>query len=102
MADAPNGGRIVPIVTTARQHYSSSPTDESMAKTTPQTSQKTKMPRNARNKNAEAETLEIPCLNALGLYALPTEGDGNVVPAIGHLASILASIGLKEHALQSI
>ncbi|GCB26883.1 OTU domain-containing protein DDB_G0284757 [Aspergillus awamori] len=77
MADAPNGGRIVPIVTTARQHYSSSPTDESMAKTTPQTSQKTKMPRNARNKTAEAETLEIPCLNALGLYALPTEGDGN-------------------------
>ncbi|PWY96604.1 OTU-like cysteine protease [Aspergillus sclerotioniger CBS 115572] len=77
MADVPNGGRIVPIVTTARQHYSSSPTNEVMVKTPQQPSEKVKLPRNTRSKTMEAETLEIPCLNELGLYALPTEGDGN-------------------------
>lgn len=83
MADVPNGGRIVPIVTTARQHYSSSPTNEAMANAPQQPSEKVKLPRNTRSKTMEAETLEIPCLNELGLYALPTEGDGNAVPAIG-------------------
>ncbi|OOF94602.1 hypothetical protein ASPCADRAFT_208246 [Aspergillus carbonarius ITEM 5010] len=77
MADVPNGGRIVPIVTTARQHYSSSPTNEAMANAPQQPSEKVKLPRNTRSKTMEAETLEIPCLNELGLYALPTEGDGN-------------------------
>ncbi|RAL06144.1 OTU domain-containing protein [Aspergillus ibericus CBS 121593] len=77
MADVPNGGRIVPIVATARQHYSGSSTNEVMDKAHQQPSEKLKASRNSRSKIMEAETLEIPCLNELGLYALPTEGDGN-------------------------
>lgn len=40
--------------------------------------QQPKASKRTRNKLfEEAECLEIPCLNQLGLYALPTEGDGN-------------------------
>ncbi|RAL14055.1 OTU domain-containing protein [Aspergillus homomorphus CBS 101889] len=77
MADVPNGGRIVPIIAAPRQHYSSSPADE-LVNTQPLPQSKTsKSSRSTRIKTAEAECLEIPCLNELGLYALPTEGDGN-------------------------
>lgn len=66
MANATSGGRIVPIVTRPQ----SSPD-------LPRGASKSK-----RNKLlAERECLEIPCLNELGLYALPTEGDGKYFPS---------------------
>lgn len=65
MANGTNGGRIVPIVS-------------------PPQSSKELPPRASKSKRnklfAEPECLEIPCLNELGLYALPTEGDGNYFP----------------------
>ncbi|KAE8391949.1 hypothetical protein BDV23DRAFT_152354 [Aspergillus alliaceus] len=102
MTDVPTGGRIVPVVE-AHQHYSISPADEAVADqprslqlfTTqpPQLPQEedsdepsdqklpphsqAKSSKTTRSKNAETECLELPCLNKLGLYALPTEGDGN-------------------------
>ncbi|KAI9928341.1 hypothetical protein MW887_002379 [Aspergillus wentii] len=83
MADVSKAGRIVPIVT-PRQHYSNIPPEEAPVqqqpqKQLPQLQNQPRPPRNnTRNsKSAEAECLEIPCLNELGLYALPTEGDGN-------------------------
>ena len=96
MADASNRGRIVPIVMPPQQqqqhhHSSSSSSSEDSSQSFQQkqkqqqkTSQKpenqpTQVPsKKTRNKILEtAECLEIPCLNELGLYALPTEGDGN-------------------------
>ncbi|RAK79928.1 OTU domain-containing protein [Aspergillus fijiensis CBS 313.89] len=77
MADVPNGGRIVPIVAAPRQHYSSTPAVESVGDQPQPQPRPSKSSRSTRQKAAEAECLEIPCLNELGLYALPTEGDGN-------------------------
>ena len=94
MADASNRGRIVPIVMPPQQqpHSFSSWSSEDSSQSCQQnqheqqqkTSQKpeqqpTQVPnKKTRNKILEAaECLEIPCLNELGLYALPTEGDGN-------------------------
>ena len=51
-----NGGRIVPIV------------EELPRRTSPR--------QKRHNVFEEPEYLEIPCLNDMGLYALPTEGDG--------------------------
>ncbi|PYH91762.1 hypothetical protein BO71DRAFT_384876 [Aspergillus ellipticus CBS 707.79] len=76
MADVQNGGRIVPIVATPRQH-SSSPADDSISKQHQPQSDDMKSNRKPRSKPAETESLELPCLKELGLYALPTEGDGN-------------------------
>ncbi|GAB1204675.1 hypothetical protein APSETT445_003338 [Aspergillus pseudonomiae] len=102
MTDVPTGGRIVPVVE-AHQHYSIRPADEAVAEQRPPTQQlparppqpqqeddsdgrssqklppqsQVKSSKNTRSKNAETECLELPCLSKLGLYALPTEGDGN-------------------------
>ncbi|KAE8351525.1 hypothetical protein BDV28DRAFT_158654 [Aspergillus coremiiformis] len=107
MTDVPTGGRIVPVVKAHQHYYSISPADEVVAiqhqpaqqlttqppqpqqeqeqeedsdgrsdqKTQPQSQAKSS--RSTRSKNVETESLELPCLNKLGLYALPTEGDGN-------------------------
>lgn len=101
MTDVPTGGRIVPVIE-AHQHYSISPADEAVADQHPPTQQLTTQPpqpqqeedsdgrssqklpsqsqakssKSTRSKNAETECLELPCLSKLGLYALPTEGDG--------------------------
>ncbi|BCR88563.1 OTU domain-containing protein [Aspergillus chevalieri] len=87
MADVSNGGRIVPIVTptpTVEVQEQETPPSESPQ---PQEEEqelkklgKRQQPRRKTRKNSifeDAEVLEIPCLNELGLYALPTEGDGN-------------------------
>ncbi|KAL1998646.1 hypothetical protein VTN02DRAFT_5805 [Thermoascus thermophilus] len=67
MADVPsNGTRIVPIM--AGRRYTSKD-----ARSAP----KQQQPRASRAKSLEAETLKLPCLEELGLYALPTRGDGN-------------------------
>jgi len=86
MADVSNGGRIVPIVTptpTVEVQEQETPPSESPQ---PQEEEqelkklgKRQQPRRKTRKNSifeDAEVLEIPCLNELGLYALPTEGDG--------------------------
>jgi len=86
MADVSNGGRIVPIVTPTptvevQVQQQETPPNESQ----PQEQQEQKklekrqQPKKKTRKNSifeDAEVLEIPCLNELGLYALPTEGDG--------------------------
>ncbi|KAH8425438.1 OTU domain-containing protein [Aspergillus melleus] len=82
MADVPNGGRIVPIVSPARQQRYSLPSppaelDEVQhSQQIPQLTQ-SNPPRSMRPKPEDAASLKLPCLNELGLYALPTEGDGN-------------------------
>ncbi|KAE8146402.1 hypothetical protein BDV25DRAFT_162581 [Aspergillus avenaceus] len=96
MTDVPTGGRIVPVVE-ARQHYSISSADEAtvdhqhqpvqaqipqsqpqqQGNQIPRHQSQSKSTKSTRSKNAETECLELPCLNKLGLYALPTEGDGN-------------------------
>lgn len=66
MADVPsNSTRIVPIM--AGRRYTSKD-----ARSAP----KQQQPRASRAKSLEAETLKLPCLEELGLYALPTKGDG--------------------------
>lgn len=67
MADGTEGGgRIVPIVSRSQ---SSPKAPEAVSKRT------RKGKRNGLF--SEPECLHIPCLDDLGLYALPTEGDGN-------------------------
>lgn len=102
MADALNGGsgRIVPIVL-PRQHSTKSNPDEmssvseqfesnvdednSLEQAEQQSSQVVAAGRKTRSGAAETtECLEIPCLNELGLYALPTEGDGILILASGN------------------
>ncbi|KAA8652472.1 hypothetical protein EYZ11_009266 [Aspergillus tanneri] len=80
MADLPNGGRIVPIVSPARQRYALTPPDDEVevkdSQQLPQLSE-SRPSKHTRSKTVETECLELPCLTELGLYALPTEGDGN-------------------------
>lgn len=89
MADVSNGGRIVPIVTPTPTptvevqvqqetppSESPKPQEEAQEQAKPE---KRQQPKRKTRKNSifeDAEVLEIPCLNDLGLYALPTEGDG--------------------------
>ncbi|KAL4919811.1 hypothetical protein BDW62DRAFT_199529 [Aspergillus aurantiobrunneus] len=81
MADAPKGARIVPIIAPLSQSHSegsliNAPKHENLP---PEQSSQEHRPgstRPTRNK-ADTECLELPSLTQLGLYALPTEGDGN-------------------------
>lgn len=98
MADASNGGsgRIVPIV---MPHSNPDEMPHSVTEGgSPQqfeatVDEKDQQPTNkaasgrksTRNGTAEAECLEIPCLNELGLYALPTEGDGTILPPLSRV-----------------
>ncbi|KKK22962.1 hypothetical protein P175DRAFT_077714 [Aspergillus ochraceoroseus IBT 24754] len=82
MADVPQGGRIVPIIA-PHQHgppdasFISNPEHhQEQPEQFPQLTQ-SRRSRYTRVKAAETECLELECLNELGLYALPTEGDGN-------------------------
>lgn len=82
MADASNGGgRIVPVVRPEEDAPQSCPPPTAPLQRPQQESQDMQQPKaSKRTRNKlfeEAECLEIPCLNQLGLYALPTEGDGN-------------------------
>ncbi|PLB47220.1 hypothetical protein P170DRAFT_448875 [Aspergillus steynii IBT 23096] len=74
MADVPNGGRIVPIVSPARQQqlYALPSPPAEPADDLPQS-----LPPSTRPKPDDPACLKLPCLTELGLYALPTEGDGN-------------------------
>ncbi|KAL4889463.1 hypothetical protein BDV59DRAFT_186588 [Aspergillus ambiguus] len=87
MADVQNGGRIVPVLASP-QPYSNSPpssdeaiSERSSQQTPPSQSQDRPLSRSSsrttRTKPTESECLVLPCLDKLGLYALPTEGDGN-------------------------
>lgn len=98
MADASNGGsgRIVPIIMPRSNPdpmpLSVNEVEVNGSETEPQQQQEEELQKQEllqqSNKAAsgrkptrngimaEAESLEIPCLNELGLYALPTEGDG--------------------------
>ncbi|RDW62888.1 OTU domain-containing protein [Aspergillus mulundensis] len=82
MADVPKGGRIVPIIAPHQQSHSdgslqaiNDPKHEKPPEQGSQDSQR-QGTKNTRIK-VETETLELPSLSRLGLYALPTEGDGN-------------------------
>ncbi|KAI9376409.1 hypothetical protein BJX61DRAFT_530949 [Aspergillus egyptiacus] len=81
MAEVQKGARIVPIVA---PHHGSLP-DASLTQEPKHEQQqlaqrppefRPRGPRNTRSK-IDTECLELPCLTQLGLYALPTEGDGN-------------------------
>ncbi|KAL2006234.1 hypothetical protein VTN00DRAFT_9888 [Thermoascus crustaceus] len=70
MADVPsNRTRIVPIM--AGRRYTSKTSKD--ARSAP----KQQQPRVSMAKSLETESLKLPCLEELGLYALPTKGDGN-------------------------
>ncbi|KAL4979562.1 hypothetical protein BDW66DRAFT_104320 [Aspergillus desertorum] len=84
MADVPKGGRIVPII--APRHHSHperslqaindiDPKHEKPSEQGPQECRRRGL-KNTRSK-ADTECLKLPSLTELGLYALPTEGDGN-------------------------
>ncbi|KAL2853276.1 hypothetical protein BJY01DRAFT_232357 [Aspergillus pseudoustus] len=81
MADVQKGGRIVPIIAPHPHSLSHGSLvnevkhEKQQPKELSQDSQ-SREPRNRRSK-IDTECLELPCLNQLGLYALPTEGDGN-------------------------
>lgn len=80
MADVPNGGRIVPIVSPARQQHQmySLPSPPAEPDDQPRHSQLSQsLPTSStRPKPDDPACLKLPCLTELGLYALPTEGDG--------------------------
>ncbi|CBF90043.1 predicted protein [Aspergillus nidulans FGSC A4] len=82
MADVPKGGRIVPIIAPRHNDHPegslqaiNDPKHEKPPEQGPQESRR-RGPKNTRSK-ADTECLELPSLTQLGLYALPTEGDGN-------------------------
>lgn len=73
MADAPpNRTRIVPIMARRKTSAKNPPSE---AHTIPV--QRQLRTRAAKEKAAEHELLRLSCLDTLGLYALPTKGDGN-------------------------
>lgn len=80
MADVPKYGRIVPIIAPHRNPspVSDSKNEQDQPQQLPQVS-RSRGPGNTRSKT-EAESLELSSLTQLGLYALPTEGDGTVLP----------------------
>lgn len=86
MTDLQKGGRVVPIIA-PRQHSHSdgSPqliNDSGLERLAPEQGPRehpSRASRNARGKLG-TECLELPSLTRLGLYALPTEGDGTVSP----------------------
>ncbi|KAL4733509.1 hypothetical protein BDV11DRAFT_213769 [Aspergillus similis] len=82
MADVPKGGRIVPIIAPRHNDHPegslqgiNEPKHEKPLEQGPQESRRRGL-KHTRNK-ADTECLELPSLTQLGLYALPTEGDGN-------------------------
>ncbi|KAL4821377.1 hypothetical protein BDW67DRAFT_48391 [Aspergillus spinulosporus] len=82
MADVPKGGRIVPIIAPRDNDHPegslqaiNDPKHEKPPEQGPQESRR-RGPKHPRSK-ADTECLELPSLTQLGLYALPTEGDGN-------------------------
>ncbi|KAL4872600.1 hypothetical protein BDV12DRAFT_134353 [Aspergillus spectabilis] len=81
MADVLKAGRIVPII--APHHHSHSEgslvTDSNLTKQPPEQLSQASLPREPRTtrRKIDTECLELACLTELGLYALPTEGDGN-------------------------
>ncbi|KAL4887591.1 hypothetical protein BJY04DRAFT_4760 [Aspergillus karnatakaensis] len=81
MADVLKTGRIVPII--APHHHSPSEgslvNDPNPTKEPPEQLSQDSLPRGPRTtrKKVDTECLELACLTQLGLYALPTEGDGN-------------------------
>ncbi|KAL4753714.1 hypothetical protein BDW72DRAFT_168480 [Aspergillus terricola var. indicus] len=82
MADVPKGGRIVPIIAPRHNDHPegslqaiNDPKHEKPQEQGPQESRR-RGPKHTRSK-ADTECLELPSLTQLGLYALPTEGDGN-------------------------
>ncbi len=84
MADVPRGARIVPIIAPHHgSHLEGSSVNDHRPENPPseQSSQEGR-PANSRNTRGKAETecLELASLTQLGLYALPTEGDGNDSP----------------------
>ncbi|CAI7619767.1 hypothetical protein N7533_004437 [Penicillium manginii] len=88
-----NGGRIVPILAAHEQHHPDSTlnTDLLAEYPLPQTTGQISLLDQQQNappirqdpsptrhkKSIDLESLEMPCLKEHGLFALPTEGDGN-------------------------
>ena len=82
MADVAKGGRIVPII--APHHHGHSDASlinepTSLEKPEPEQAAQDTQPRPPKNTRTKTDTesLVLPSLTQLGLYALPTEGDGN-------------------------
>ncbi|OQE31328.1 hypothetical protein PENSTE_c001G06360 [Penicillium steckii] len=80
-----NGGRIVPILAGHEQHHHDStpstvlgqysfPQVINQAPLLEQQSDASAIP---QKKSVDLQSLEMPCLKERGLFALPTEGDGN-------------------------
>ena len=80
-----HGGRIVPILT-GQQHGPPDSTMESVLERSSPVYSPLLDQRDAtllrQQKNVDLESLEMPCLQERGLYALPTEGDGKSTPLI--------------------
>ncbi|KAL4931599.1 OTU domain-containing protein [Aspergillus undulatus] len=81
MADVSKGGRIVPIIAPHHDgHTEASLINEpKLEKPQPEQAPEDTQPRESKNTRGKTDTecLELPSLTQLGLYALPTEGDGN-------------------------
>ncbi|KAL2796332.1 hypothetical protein BJX66DRAFT_139923 [Aspergillus keveii] len=81
MADVQKGGRIVPIIAPHPHSLSdgSLVNEIKHRKQQPEELLQDSRPREPKNRRGKIDTecLELPCLSQLGLYALPTEGDGN-------------------------
>ncbi|KAL4948118.1 hypothetical protein BDW69DRAFT_177053 [Aspergillus filifer] len=82
MADVAKSGRIVPII--APHHHGHSDASlinepTSLEKPKPEQAPQDTQPRPPKNTRTKTDTesLVLPSLTQLGLYALPTEGDGN-------------------------
>lgn len=89
MSHLTHGGRIVPILTGHQQHPESTVAEMVAVRNKPledilllQDQQEDASAAKTRQSKAlDRESLEMPCLKARGLFALPTEGDGKL--AIG-------------------
>ncbi|KAL2862331.1 OTU domain-containing protein [Aspergillus lucknowensis] len=81
MADVPKVGRIVPIIAPPHHDFADGSLISDIKHEKQQPEELPQDPRAQESRNTrsklDTECLELPCLSQLGLYALPTEGDGN-------------------------
>ncbi|KAL3464290.1 hypothetical protein BJX64DRAFT_100751 [Aspergillus heterothallicus] len=102
MADVQKGGRIVPIIAPHPHSLSNGSlvNEVKHVKQQPDEPPQDSQPRGPRTRRGKIDTecLELPCLSQLGLYALPTEGDGNVSLSLSTQSFIYALFSCSSHS----
>jgi hypothetical protein len=81
MAEVPvNRTRVVPIMAARKSLVTPKPANHNNnAAAETRTEQPTRVTRSQNKLIADAESLRLECLDRLGLYAVPTKGDGTLM-----------------------